>query len=384
MTLPESVEDLILRYCLGETGEEEKERLEKLLTENKEVAAEYHRLLKIWQYGKYAGKWELVDMEEGWRRIKAKHVRKSVKYLRYAIVAASCVLFLGTALSLWHPLQNRDSSTLLITEVLPGKAQAQLRLASGKTIHLAATGEERILEQGIVIHQDTSLLKYEAKRQEDTGRIAYNELIIPRGGEYSLLLSDGTKVYLNAESHLKYPVVFAGNGRKVWLEGEAYFEVTADSSRPFVVETASVGVKVLGTGFNVMAYRNDDRTEVTLVHGKVDVKTEQGRALLKPDQQLVFYHTGERQLVREVNVQPYISWKGGILAFDGMPLGELAGKLSRWYNIDFFFASESLKLLKFSGAFKKYEEIQYVLSLIGETTDVAFVLKNRTVTVCRK
>lgn len=384
MAIPELIEDLILRFLLGETDEEENERVGKLLAEDKEIAAEYRCLLKVWQYGKYSGKWGRVDMENSWQRIKAKHGRKRVRLMRLVAVAASFVVLGGIAIALLNGPGDRDLTARQVAEVVPGKAQAQLKLASGETVDLAGTAVGRIYDYGTVIDKDTALLKYEKRQKEDTAALAYNELIIPRGGEYSLLLSDGTKVWLNADSRLKYPVAFARDKRKVWLEGEAYFEVAADSSSPFMVETALVGVKVLGTGFNVMAYRNEDRTEVTLVHGKVDVETVQGNALLKPREQLVFQHDGGQQEVREVNVNTYISWKEGVLAFDAMPLSELADRLGRWYNIDFFFTAEDVKLLKFSGAFKRYDDIQYVLTLISETTDVQFVLKNRTVTVYRK
>lgn len=384
MAIPKLIEDLILRFLLGETDEEENERVGKLLAEDKEIAAEYRRLLKVWQYGKYSGKWGQVDMENSWQRIKAKHGRKRVRLMRLVAVAASFVVLGGIAIALLNGPGERDLTARQVAEVVPGKAQAQLKLASGKTVDLAGTAVGHIHDYGTVIDKDTALLKYEKRRKEDTAVLAYNELIIPRGGEYSLLLSDGTKVWLNADSRLKYPVAFARDKRKVWLEGEAYFEVAADSSSPFMVETALVGVKVLGTGFNVMAYRNEDRTEVTLVHGKVDVETAQGNALLKPREQLVFQHDGGQQEVREVNVNTYISWKEGVLAFDAMPLSELADRLGRWYNIDFFFTAEDVKLLKFSGAFRRYDDIQYVLTLISETTDVQFVLKNRTVTVYKK
>lgn len=384
MALPESIENLILRFLLGETDEAENRHVEKLLAENKEIAAEYRHLLRIWYFGKYAGKWGRVNMEKSWKRIEAKRNRKPVQYIHYLAVAAACLLLVGIAFSLLNHPGKKDIATQQVAEVVPGKAQAQLKLASGKTVDLIGTGIEHILDQGAVIDKDTSLLTYEKRRKEDTAVIAFNELIIPRGGEYSLLLSDGTKVWLNAESRLRYPVAFATDLRKVWLEGEAYFEVAADSSSPFMVETALVDIKVLGTGFNVMAYNSEDRTEVTLVHGKVGVKTVQGNTLLKPDEQLIFHRAGGGQEVKQVNVQTFISWKEGILAFDAMPLCELAERLSRWYNIDFFFTAESLKQMKFSGAFKRYDDIRYVLTLIGETSDVQFVLKERTVTVYKK
>lgn len=212
----------------------------------------------------------------------------------------------------------------------------------------------------------------------------YNELIVPAGGEYRLVLSDGSVVYMNSESRLKYPVKFIEDKRVVKLEGEAYFDVTHDEQHPFIVHTEQLNVKVLGTGFNVMAYKGDARTEVTLVPGKVDVKSKNISEILTPSRQFVMNNDTREYEVRSVNVNTYVDWKNGILNFDAMPLEELGEKVSRWYGVKFFFSKESLKYLKFSGAFKKYNNIDYILDLIEATTDVSFELKGDVVIVNEK
>ena len=153
---------------------------------------------------------------------------------------------------------------------------------------------------------------------------------------------------------------------------------------PFIVETAGVKIKVLGTGFNVMAYPGDAESAVTLVHGKVGIQTDRQQLVLQPDEQYVYQSETHRGTVRQVDATQYISCKEGILNFDKMPLDELARKLSRWYDVEFFFTSEQLKQLKFSGAFKKYNDLHYVLNIIEELTDVQFAVNNRTVIVNRK
>ena len=227
-------------------------------------------------------------------------------------------------------------------------------------------------------------LQYENKAGELEEEVKYNVLIVPRGGEYTLALSDGTVVNLNSESELKYPVLFTGDTRTVRVSGEAYFEVAEDAAHPFIVETAGVKIKVLGTGFNVMAYPGDAESAVTLVHGKVGIQTDRQQLVLQPDEQYVYQSETHRGTVRQVDATQYISWKEGILNFDKMPLDELARKLSRWYDVEFFFTSEQLKQLKFSGAFKKYNDLHYVLNIIEELTDVQFAVNNRTVIVNRK
>ena len=212
----------------------------------------------------------------------------------------------------------------------------------------------------------------------------FNTITIPRSGEYKLVLSDGTKVWLNSASKLKYPVAFTGGQRKVFLEGEAYFEVAADTVHPFLVETSGMSVTVLGTGFNVMAYPEEMEAAVTLVHGKVGVQTDHRQQILHPDEQYVYQTTTRRGTVRKVDVSQYVDWKDGILNFDSMPLEELTRRLGRWYDVDFFFVAEELKTLKYSGAFKKYNDIRYVLNIIEEITNVQFVLNERTIVVNRK
>ena len=158
----------------------------------------------------------------------------------------------------------------------------------------------------------------------------------------------------------------------------------ADTVHPFLVETSGMSVTVLGTGFNVMAYPEEMEAAVTLVHGKVGVQTDHRQQILQPDEQYVYQTTTRRGTVRKVDVSQYVDWKDGILNFDSMPLEELTRRLGRWYDVDFFFVAEELKTLKYSGAFKKYNDIRYVLNIIEEITNVQFVLNERTIVVNRK
>lgn len=269
--------------------------------------------------------------------------------------------------------------------ILPGTFKAILTLASGEQVSLEDMLNDSLQKDGMLIRKGIRELSYE----QTTGLIQegaplFNTITIPRSGEYKLTLSDGTRVWLNSASELRYPVKFTEDRRQVFLKGEAYFEVTGDAGHPFVVKTANVDVKILGTGFNVMAYPDDTKTEVTLVHGKVEVQTDKQQLTLQPEEQYVHQiatHLGE---VRKVDVTQYIDWKQGVLNFEAMPLEDLTRRLGRWYDVDFYFTSRELKELKYSGAFKKYNELRYVLNIIEEITNVQFVVNNRTVIVNRK
>lgn len=383
MALSESDRDLIYRSWAESTTEEEETYLRHLLAGDAEATVEYRRLASLYQYGRYAGKWEQVDTEKAWKKIVGRSPRRKTAAFRYWAVAASVVLLAGIAFTLLRSPQSAGV-TSLADAVQSGGTKAQLILSSGEKIQLGTAKTQKITEKGVVIAGDTAALRYEENRAGYAVSCVYHELVIPRGGEYRLQLADGTVVWLNSESRLKFPVLFDGEKREVYLEGEAYFEVKASRQFPFIVRTPLAEVNVFGTGFNVMAYESDFSVQVTLVHGKVDVRTAAGPKTIRPEEQLIFDKITGNQLVRKVKVGDFVDWKEGILSFDAMPLEELAQKLSRWYDVEFFFTSERLKLLRFSGAFRKYNDIQYVLGLIGATTDVELVLRGRTVTVGRK
>ena len=282
---------------------------------------------------------------------------------------------------------EKSPETVIAQSVIgrPGESKALLVLSSGTKVELNSQIGDTIREEGRSILNERDYIDY--SRQDNDSQVkevVYNELIVPAGGEYRLVLSDGSVVYMNSESRLKYPVKFIEDKRVVKLEGEAYFDVTHDEQHPFIVRTEQLNVKVLGTGFNVMAYKGDARTEVTLVHGKVDVKSKNISEILTPSRQFVMNNDTREYEVRSVNVNTYVDWKNGILNFDAMPLEELGEKVSRWYGVKFFFSKESLKYLKFSGAFKKYNNIDYILDLIEATTDVSFELKGDVVIVNEK
>ena len=282
---------------------------------------------------------------------------------------------------------EKSPETVIAQSVIgrPGESKALLVLSSGTKVELNSQIGDTIREEGRSILNERDYIDY--SRQDNDSQVkevVYNELIVPAGGEYRLVLSDGSVVYMNSESRLKYPVKFIEDKRVVKLEGEAYFDVTHDEQHPFIVHTEQLNVKVLGTGFNVMAYKGDARTEVTLVHGKVDVKSKNISEILTPSRQFVMNNDTREYEVRSVNVNTYVDWKNGILNFDAMPLEELGEKVSRWYGVKFFFSKESLKYLKFSGAFKKYNNIDYILDLIEATTDVSFELKGDVVIVNEK
>ena len=374
-------DDIILKALGGCLSEEEQKIFQELGEKDSDFKIQYEQMSRMWHYGKYAGKWHQLNETKAWDQIVARRSKKfGRKWLGWSI-AASVVLFLGVSV---FSLINRDyiGTTQETVTFSNNKSGAYLVLSSGERVPLDRTFEQVMLEEGVVIQGDSSKLVYEGNALDS--REKYNELVIPRGGEYQLSLSDGTIVYLNADSKLKYPVSFGKDCRRVELEGEGYFEVASDATRPFVVCTQELNINVLGTGFNVTSYKDENEVAVTLVHGKVAVDKAQERVVLKPDEQLVFNKNNKELNVQHVDAKMIAAWTKGTLVFDSMPLSELAIKLSRWFDVDFFFTSEKLKQLKFTGTFKRYSDIEYILSLIEATPDICLSLKGNTIVVENK
>lgn len=388
----------IARLITAELSEtitpEEKGRLNVWLAEDERHYMRYCRIRERLKRGEGENVFRNPErVREDMEKLKKKLSGNKRRFLlsgnyfwRYAAVA---VFTIGIAIGLIErPWEDRSSEISPMAQqpaVLPGSYKAVLTLTSGEQVNLEEWGRDSLWKDGTLIRKRKGELTYEQKagdmQQEE---MLFNTITIPRSGEYKLVLSDGTKVWLNSASKLKYPVAFTGGQRKVFLEGEAYFEVAADTVHPFLVETSGMSVTVLGTGFNVMAYPEEMEAAVTLVHGKVGVQTDHRQQILQPDEQYVYQTTTRRGTVRKVDVSQYVDWKDGILNFDSMPLEELTRRLGRWYDVDFFFVAEELKTLKYSGAFKKYNDIRYVLNIIEEITNVQFVLNERTIVVNRK
>ena len=369
-------EELILQILSQEADDEEYERFQELLAEDELLKKEYEQIGRAWYCGKYAGKWGRIEENKGWQRIENYRMRyKRRIYFRY--VAAMLILALGTGMFFMF----REGRQVVGDEPFgnTGIGQVVLKLASGEKVELNSCGRQVFSEGGVSVQADSAMLVYHP--QTISAEPLYNELFVPIGGEYQLTLSDGTVVHMNSDSRLKYPVIFGPEDRTVELTGEAYFEVTTDSTRPFRVLTPELGVQVLGTSFNVTSYVDEGTSMVTLLCGRVSVNQNGQVVCLTPNEQLrLDKETGET-IVQVVDANKICAWTKGILYFDGMTLGDLGEKLRRWFGVEFFFTSEKLKHLKFSGALSRYASITYNLELIEATTDIQFLLKDKTVEI---
>lgn len=328
-----------------------------------------------------------VNVEKDWESFLQKRKGKRLRspFWRYAAVA---ILLLAIGGGIIQMLNQPETFTEIShsPEVSPGLNKARLILANGQEIDLSYTDSLRQIDEdgGVRILNQAGEISYEKENVIPGSAIAYNTLDIPRGGEYSLILSDGTKVWLNAESVLKYPVAFSGEQRMVELSGEAYFQVTADENHPFIVRTKMADVKVYGTSFNVCAYPDDHCFHATLETGKISVSRDGETYVLEPGEQATAVDTERSVHVGRVNVNAYCSWRNGNFIFEEESLESILNRLSRWYDVNVFYQNEALKGLHFTGDLGRYEDFGKVLSFLEMTMKVKFTVKGHTITVVEK
>jgi len=381
------IQDLMTFLVLSRRGEvspEQDAEIRRWLDEDeahrriyREVCEQYYRL-------NYAEAWEKIDDKKAFevsRRKVSKTWRLRWQKRILSGIAALVMIGMGCLWLLRQPFGELPQVVAEGPDIGCGVMKACLTLANGEKVILN-TGNKVNVDLGFAQAVEDSLvgLVYRVKDSSNTAP-EYHLLSVPRAGEYIMTLSDGTKVWLNSETEMRYPVAFGAGKREVFITGEAYFEVVKDAERPFVVVTPRTKTTVLGTSFNIMAYGGERHTEITLVSGAVAVTAGKQNCRIVPGHQLSVDNESLEWHDRVVNVSFYTSWKNGLFDFDDMSLEELAAKLSRWYDVDFFFASRTAADKRFTGAIKRNRSLQFMLDFIQKTSGVRFERKGKTVTV---
>lgn len=372
------MDEWIDRYIRGDLSDEDRIALMKWLEASPEHAKRFRKMLQAEMRVSAAGKWQRLDQtqERVWERIALALVdRKKRLYLWGMRVAAIIIVSIGVFF-VWQPQREATEKFIPVTGVLQvesGSPKAILVTNTGETIELKG-GETRQVANisGVGVIQDST----GGVRFEDRGEVEENvgksTIVVPEKGEYFVVLSDGTKVWINSGSELEFPNRFGGDSREVNLKGEAYFEVTSDPEKPFYVQIGESRVRVLGTAFNVMAYQEERQTEVALLQGKVSFDVADKAYVLVPGEIAILDRESGQTIVRKGDVEAIVDWKAGRFNFEDMPLEKLTQKLARWYGVSFVFGDDMAKKLRFSGAVTKYRTLDYILEMISKTTDVEF------------
>ena len=379
--LDQEMLERLLAYVNGELEEEERLAVERWMKDKPENKEAYSNLEKDYLFIRCAEKEQKVNVDMR-RLILLTRMRQARNRKICLQMAASIIILITTCVVCWFVAPFSDKNRISKDDRLAQSiiSRVKLILSTGKEVDL--TKKENIQEQdGSIVTIDDKTLVYEQPLSVEEKPI-YNKIVVPRGGEFFVELSDGTKVWLNAESELEYPVNFIAGERNVKLKGEAYFSVKRDSSRPFFVVSGDYRLRVYGTEFNLNTY-HQECIQVVLVNGVVGFKANSfaSEKRLKPNQLgEVNQITGEVK-IKDVDVYPYIAWKNQCCVFVNERLESIMEKIERWYDVDVFFQNDSLKDIRFYGNIQRYSNIQELLFFLEKTSSIRFKVKDRTIVI---
>ena len=371
-----NIEEIIIKRLSEEHLSEEESAFFDKWYQNSSNREYYNDLLKI-RSGIIASQVkERIDKRKAWNQV---HPARKISLIR-TLLKFAAIMILPLSLGVFLLIRENKQEKVVYAEVpvQPGKKQAVLTLSSGQQVMLADT-IVHVNEKGMVISNfpDKELV-YKIMNDTMKTETIYNTVTVPRGGEYKLVLADGTIVWLNSDSHIRYPVTFSGNTRQVELEGEAYFEVTKDVEQPFIVRMNEYNVRVTGTQFNVRNYSNESLA-TTLVEGGVQIERKGKVDRLRPGQQAVLENNEIR--IRVVNVEEQVAWRHGAFGFTQCRLENIMEELARWYDVDVFYMNQQVKDYHFSAWFKRSSSINEVINILEKTKKISLDLKGRILTV---
>lgn len=365
------IKDLLDRYKSGNCTDEERS------------------LVESWYLNWDTSAFDLSDQEllAELAMIKKELPGKNRNKVFYYQVAAAAVILITLATALYffnyeHRVDKSQRVAVNQNKIVPGSNKAILTLADGSTVVLdASTPLEGINQFGVRISKSVDgKLVYKGEKAA-AAVDAYNTVSTPKGGQYEITLPDGTKVWLNAASKLRFPVVFSTNERRVELSGEAYFEVAKDRKKPFKVESEQQEITVLGTHFNVNAYNDEDFAKTTLLEGSVRVNKGASQAVLIPGQQAISNAASAAISVRKgVDVQEAVAWKNGLFVFEQERVFSIMNKISRWYDVEVIYKGD-FRGQKYSGNISKFEDVTEVLKTMQLTGTIQFKVEGRRIFV---
>lgn len=296
------------------------------------------------------------------------------RIITFRRLAAAAVILLLAGAGFWYlgntgkqtPVASNTEAPQPAATINPGSNKATLTLSDGSIVTLDSAGNKTIHQGNQSIKQQNGQLLYTAQGNNNT--VHYNKLSTPRGGQFQIVLPDGTKVWLNSATTLRYPTAFTGNNRVVELEGQGYFEVAPNATHPFLVKVPSthrdsMEVQVLGTGFDVMAYADEATVNTTLISGSVRVKEGNTLQTLQPGQQAVMDNDNHAISVRPADIKKVTAWKNGVFVFNNTALPAILREVARWYDVEIVYnASPSSEL--YGGGISRNLQLSSVLRLL--------------------
>lgn len=384
--LDHETEDWLIAFLSGELDEREEENVRVWLEASQENRNAYESLMKDY----LRIRWVQEDVhirEEQAKKIIFSSLKKKRNLTPYYGVAASiAVLLIVTLFFFIREDKQVVSEKLVVSEIKPIQSKAMLVLSTGEQIQLTKSTQKIQEQDGSVLKIDSVMgVQYDALSTQRVEKPIYNKIVVPRGGEYFVTLSEGTKVWLDADSELEYPVFFSGDFREVKLKGNAYFCVTKKNDKPFVVRAGEFSLKVYGTEFNVNAY-DLQNIETVLVNGSIGFKANIStpERMMAPNELAVSDSRTGQSEIHQVDIYPYIAWKNQNIVFVNERLESIMEKMARWYDVTVFFQDESLKDLRFDCNMKRYADIRDLFFFLEKTSNARFTLNGRTVVISKK
>jgi Fe2+-dicitrate sensor, membrane component len=377
------IAEIIARDIQGELSKDEAQARDQWLQESESNRLLYKRCLAPQNWKETAQRLDQIDSEQAYARFKVKAGIKSNpspgilrKFLPYAAVA-SLALCLGLSWYLMSKNQPETSAEKILVDRSHKEKSAKITLSDGRIFELDKSASEIIVDKDSMVYANGESIA-------SVEKIASATISTPRGSIYHVVLPDGTKVSLNAESELSYPVILAKDKREVSLVGEAYFDVTRDEKRPFIVQTKNQKVSVLGTKFAINAYESTAKTKTTLISGKVHVQPQKpdiGGLLLQPDQQSILSGTILKKY--QVDAQQEIAWLNGKFNFDGKNLQEVMEELARWYDIKVIYRGNKIPNVEFFGGTFRSSKLSNILKIL-ESQDISYELTSDNTLILQK
>ena len=383
----ENWEEIIWRALRNECSAEELEQLQNWRNESSDNERMYADIKRLTGIGTFLKGVDSLHKKQALENVLKRTRRRSVvrfRWLRYTAVILFPLLLAGILVYFFGVKYRSDEMEPIsvVKPILPGSPKAVLYLSDGQVIDLNQVVDSVIVDrnsgQEIVFAKDVNALNYSqiTMSSEEKSELVYNRIEVPRGGEYMLVLSDGTKVWLNSETRLEYPLVFGSNSRDVRLSGEAYFEVTKDEARRFNVQMEEATIEVTGTSFNASCYPEDGWCDAVLESGKINLRTGHGLTSVEVGECVSYDIVSGKVRVEKVDLKYFTAWRYGTFYFYNTPLSDIVRKLGRWYDVNFKFADESLRDVCFSGAALRSKPIDFMLELLASTQSLKFDIQS--------
>ncbi len=374
--------NIIWKCFHGKLSDDEEKFLKEWLEEDRAHAEYFENAKSYFEEGSSFHR-SPYNINSGWRKIDS-HIRKRETRDNYFKLGIAASLIIAISMVVWLSVKNPTRADLkeYATLIEPGTSSATLIIGDSITYEFNQGQRTSLVASLTNIETDGSELEY-VQRENSPTQAAIHTLAIPRGGEFVLKLSDGTTVWLNAETELKYPETFLGDERRVELNGEAYFEVAHNNEKPFYVVSGDHEVKVLGTSFNISAYEDEEQIVTTLINGGVRVqdKFDALELTLEPLEQSTLERFANTLTKKKVEPYQFVAWKEKTFYFEDRSLGDIMRIMARWYDIDVFFDDSTAAEIHFTGGFKRYEEFNKIGNKIEMTNEVQFEIKGNTVII---